>query len=111
MNATELKVIVEHAWEMRASLDPKEKHIRDAVEAAIGLLDDGQARVAEPAAGGWVVNEWLKKAVLLYFRLHDNVRVEMGRLSGYDKVPLKFDGWNEAQFKQLGARVVPPAAV
>ncbi|MDR3416726.1 MAG: 2,3,4,5-tetrahydropyridine-2,6-dicarboxylate N-succinyltransferase [Nevskia sp.] len=117
MNATEqtqqtqLKVIVEHAWEMRASLDPKEAHVRNAVEAVIALLDAGQARVAEPGPQGWVVNEWLKKAVLLYFRLHDNEPVEMGRLTGYDKVPLKFDGWSDAQFRQLGARVVPPAAV
>jgi len=111
MNATELKVIIEHAWEKRASLDPQETHVRNAVEGAIALLDAGQARVAEPTAAGWVVHEWLKKAVLLYFRLHDNEPIEMGRLSGYDKVPLKFDGWSEAQFKQLGARVVPPAAV
>jgi 2,3,4,5-tetrahydropyridine-2-carboxylate N-succinyltransferase len=111
MNATELKVIVEHAWELRASLDPKETHIRNAVEASIALLDSGAARVAEPAAGGWVVNEWLKKAVLLYFRLHDNEPMQLGRLAGYDKVPLKFDGWSEAQFRQQGARVVPPACV
>ncbi len=111
MNATELKVIVEHAWEKRASLDPTETHVRSAVEATIGLLDSGAARVAEPTANGWVVNEWLKKAVLLYFRLHDNEPLEIGRLNGYDKVPLKFDGWSEAQFKQQGARVVPPASV
>ncbi|MDE0855014.1 MAG: 2,3,4,5-tetrahydropyridine-2,6-dicarboxylate N-succinyltransferase, partial [Nevskia sp.] len=111
MNATEAKVIVEHAWEKRASLDASESHVRNAVESAIALLDAGQARVAEPGASGWVVNEWLKKAVLLYFRLHDNAPIEMGRLSGYDKVPLKFDGWSEAQFRQQGARVVPPAAV
>lgn len=111
MNATELKVIVEHAWERRASLDPTETHVRSAVEATIGLLDSGAARVAEPTANGWVVNEWLKKAVLLYFRLHDNEPLGIGRLNGYDKVPLKFDGWSEAQFKQQGARVVPPASV
>ena len=108
---TPLKVIVEHAWEKRAALDPTETHVREAVEKAIALLDSGEARVAEPGPNGWVVNEWLKKAVLLYFRLHDNEPLEMGRLSGYDKVPLKFDGWSEAQFKQQGARVVPPAAV
>jgi 2,3,4,5-tetrahydropyridine-2-carboxylate N-succinyltransferase len=81
------------------------------VEVVISLLDRGEARVAEPTANGWQVNEWLKKAVLLYFRLHGNVRVEMGSLQGYDKVPLKFADWSEADFVAQGARVVPPAAV
>jgi len=108
---TQLRVIVEHAWEKRASLDPNETHVRNAVESAIGLLDSGAVRVAEPGAGGWVVHEWLKKAVLLYFRLHDNAPIGMGQLAGYDKVPLKFDGWSEKQFKAQGARVVPPATV
>ncbi len=107
----QLKAIVEHAWEKRTALDPQETHVRNAVEAAVGLLDSGAARVAEPGPSGWVVNEWLKKAILLYFRLHDNELVELGRLRGYDKVPLKFDGWSEAQFKQQGARVVQPATV
>jgi len=111
MNATELQAIVEQAWEQRAALDPKDTQLRGAVQSVIAMLDAGTARVAEPAAGGWTVNEWLKKAVLLFFRLHDNVPLEMGRLHGYDKVPLKFDGWSEAQFRQHGARVVPPAAV
>ena len=107
----QLKAIVEHAWEKRTALDPRETHVRNAVEAVIGLLDAGQARVAEPGPSGWVVNEWLKKAVLLYFRLHDNALIGMGQLAGYDKVPLKYEGWSEAQFKQQGARVVPPATV
>jgi len=114
MNVTEqtqIKAIIENAWERRASLDPKEAHVRNAVEAAIGLLDSGAARVAEPGTNGWVVNEWLKKAVLLYFRLHDNALIGMGQLAGYDKVPLKYEGWSEAQFKAQGARVVPPATV
>ena len=66
---TKLKAIIENAWERRTSLDPQESHVRSAVESAIGLLDSGAARVAEPGpgvnGGGWVVNEWLKKAVLL----------------------------------------------
>ncbi|GAC1623075.1 MAG: 2,3,4,5-tetrahydropyridine-2,6-dicarboxylate N-succinyltransferase [Nevskia sp.] len=111
MNTTALRAIVENAWEKRAALDPSETHVRDAVETCIALLDAGEARVAEPAAGGWIVNEWLKKAVLLYFRLHDNEPIEMGRLMGYDKVPLKFDTWDAARFKAAGARVVPPATV
>jgi 2,3,4,5-tetrahydropyridine-2-carboxylate N-succinyltransferase len=111
MNALELKVIVENAWERRQNLTSSDSHVRNAVVTAINLLDSGEARVAEPREGGWQVNEWLKKAVLLYFRLHDNAPIAMGQLSGYDKVPLKFSGWSEAQFKALGARVVPPAAV
>jgi 2,3,4,5-tetrahydropyridine-2-carboxylate N-succinyltransferase len=120
MNATEteLKAIIELAWEKRSALTPADSHVREAVAAAVALLDCGQARVAEPGAaegaGGaaaWRVNEWLKKAVLLYFRFHDNEPVAMGRLAGYDKVPLKFDGWDAARFKQAGVRVVPPAAV
>ena len=108
---TKLKAIIENAWERRTSLDPQESHVRNAVETVIDLLDSGAARVAEPAATGWVVNEWLKKAVLLYFRLHDNAPIAMGQLAGYDKVPLKYDGWSEAQFKAQGARVVPSATV
>lgn len=111
MNTLELRVTIEHAWERRTALDAKDKRVSDAVESVIELLDRGEVRVAEPSANGWVVNEWLKKAVLLYFRLHDNAPVEMGTLLGYDKVPLKFAGWEAADFKRLGARVVPPAAV
>ncbi len=111
MNTLELRVTIEHAWERRTSIDPNDKRTRDAVVSAIELLDRGDVRVAEPTANGWAVNEWLKKAVLLYFRLHDNAPVAMGGLMGYDKVPLKFAGWTATDFKELGARVVPPAAV
>ncbi|ROH90993.1 2,3,4,5-tetrahydropyridine-2,6-dicarboxylate N-succinyltransferase [Stagnimonas aquatica] len=106
-----LQTTIESAWDNRDQLDRNDPAIRDAVAAAIEALDSGRARVAEPGAEGWKVNEWLKKAVLLYFRLHDNAPIAMGALSGYDKVPLKFAGWSEAQFKTQGARVVPPAAV
>ncbi|SFF29762.1 2,3,4,5-tetrahydropyridine-2-carboxylate N-succinyltransferase [Fontimonas thermophila] len=111
MTTEALQRQIESAWEMRETLDKSDERVRSAVAAAIDLLDSGQARVAEPTAGGWQVNEWLKKAVLLYFRLHDNQPVAMGQLAGYDKVPLKFDGWTEAQFRAQGARIVPPAAV
>jgi 2,3,4,5-tetrahydropyridine-2-carboxylate N-succinyltransferase len=106
-----LRISIEHAWERRDALTAGDTTVRDAVVSAIELLDGGQVRVAEPTADGWQVNDWLKKAVLLYFRLHDNVPLYMGALSGYDKVPLKFAGWSAAQFKALGARVVPPATV
>lgn len=106
-----LQDTINTAWEQRATLDTQDPTLRAAVLEAIALLDSGQARVAEPTASGWQVNEWLKKAVLLFFRLHDNAPIAMGALMGYDKVPLKFEGWNAEQFKAQGARVVPPAAV
>lgn len=111
MNLLELRVIIEHAWERRDTLSGADSATRSAVITAIDLLDSGQARVAEPGDKGWQVNDWLKKAVLLFFRLYDNVPIEMGQLGGFDKVPLKFDGWTDADFRKLGARVVPPAAV
>ncbi len=108
---TQLKSTIESAWEQRSTLNPQDAEIRLAVLEAIELLDSGKARVAEPTATGWQVNDWLKKAVLLFFRLHDNAPIEMGQLMGYDKVPLKFAGWGDAQYKAQGARIVPPAAV
>ncbi len=110
MNKEELQKIIEPAWEQRDTLDKCNATLRSAVEKTIGLLDKGEVRVAEPTANGWQVNEWLKKAVLLYFRLHNNAPVDMGRLQGYDKVPLKFADWSEADFAAQGARIVPPAA-
>jgi 2,3,4,5-tetrahydropyridine-2-carboxylate N-succinyltransferase len=108
---TDLQTTIDQAWENRANLDRNDPALRSAVASAIDLLDRGAARVAEPHDGGWRVNEWLKKAVLLSFRLHDNVPIGMGGLQGYDKVPLKYDGWTAADFARQGARVVPPAAV
>jgi 2,3,4,5-tetrahydropyridine-2-carboxylate N-succinyltransferase len=106
-----LQTTIELAWENRATLDRNDAALRLAVNEAIGLLDSGTARVAEPTASGWQVNQWLKKAVLLYFRLHDNAPIVMGQLQGYDKVPLKFDGWTAADFARQNARIVPPATV
>ena len=105
--------IVERAFEARASLSPATApaEVRDAVEHAIELLDRGQARVAEPADGGWRVNEWLKKAVLLYFRLHPNRVVDGGYTRFYDKVPLKYADYDAERFAADGARIVPPAVV
>ena len=109
MNPTDLKQTIESTWDNRESLNKSDATVRTAVEAVIGLLDRGEVRVAEPTASGWQVNEWLKKAVLLYFRLHDNAPVEMGALRGYDKVPLKFTDYSAADFAKQGARIVPPA--
>ena len=106
-----LRQTIEAAWQDRANFDPSKPELRDAVETAIDLLDQGKARVAEPTADGWQVNQWLKMAVLLSFRLRDNAPVEMGALRGYDKVPLKYADYSAADFQAQGARVVPPAAV
>lgn len=104
---------IEAAWEDRASVSPGHP-VGEAVEAALALLDSGAARVAEPDGnGGWQVNQWLKKAVLLSFRLNDNAVVDGGAASApaYDKVPLKFATWGEDEFRAGGFRVVPGAVV
>ncbi len=109
----ELITQIEAAWEARADITPG-SDVRHAVNDALTLLDSGQARVAEPDGnGGWRVNQWLKKAVLLSFRLSDNHVME-GASAGeaaYDKVPTKFAGWGESRFNDAGFRVVPGAIV
>jgi 2,3,4,5-tetrahydropyridine-2-carboxylate N-succinyltransferase len=108
-----LKSLIEGAFERRTQLSSKNlpADLGAAIDESIELLDSGRARVAEPANGRWVVNEWLKKAVLLYFRAHDNVLVEAGYTRFYDKVPLKYAQATEAQLLAGGARVVPHAVV
>jgi 2,3,4,5-tetrahydropyridine-2-carboxylate N-succinyltransferase len=104
---------IEDAWENRADVTPG-SDVRHAVSDALALLDSGEARVAEPdGSDGWRVNQWLKKAVLLSFRLNEN-RVMEGGAAGeaaFDKVPLKFAGWGENRFSEAGFRVVPGAVV
>jgi len=105
---------IEAAWEARDGVTPASSDVREIVDAALDLLDSGQARVAEPdGSGGWQVNQWLKKAVLLSFRLADNGVMEYGAggAPAYDKVPLKFAGWDDARFRAAGIRVVPGAVV
>jgi 2,3,4,5-tetrahydropyridine-2,6-dicarboxylate N-succinyltransferase len=108
-----LQTTVEAAFESRANITPQNvtPEVRAAVETALSLLDTGNLRVAEKRADGWVVNEWLKKAVLLSFRIADNAEVSAGALNFYDKVPLKYQGWDAARFGASGVRVVPPATV
>jgi 2,3,4,5-tetrahydropyridine-2-carboxylate N-succinyltransferase len=108
-----LRQTIDSAWEERSGISPDgaAAELRDAVEHCIAMLDGGEARVAEPSEDGWRVNEWLKKAVLLYFRLHPNEVVDGGFTRFYDKVPLKHSGYEEADFERDGARVVPPAVV
>ncbi|GAB3683372.1 2,3,4,5-tetrahydropyridine-2,6-dicarboxylate N-succinyltransferase [Salinisphaera aquimarina] len=105
--------IIEDAFENRDRISPKsaDDSVREAVQSALDLLDSGQARVAEPAGDGWVVNEWLKKAVLLSFRLHDNALIEGEHTRYFDKVPSKYAEYTAEDFERQGARIVPPAMV
>ena len=109
----ELSLRIDAAFEERASLSPANApaDVVEAVSAAIALLDSGEARVAEQVDGQWRVNEWLKKAVLLSFRLFDNVPVDAGYTRFYDKVPLKHAAHDAARFAAEGVRIVPPAVV
>lgn len=111
-----LAALINAAWEDRADLNTETQgEIREAVDASLSLLDSGEVRVAEPnGQGGWTVNEWLKKAVLLSFRLNPNAIMEGGpghRGTWWDKVPSKFEGWGAAEFEAAGFRAVPPATV
>ncbi|MDB6089823.1 MAG: dapD [Gammaproteobacteria bacterium] len=112
-HAEKLKSIIEGAFERRAELTPKTvpADLNAAIEECIELLDSGRARVAENIDGKWTVNEWLKKAVLLYFRAHDNVVMEAGFTRFYDKVPMKYAQATEDDLRTGGARVVPHAIV
>jgi 2,3,4,5-tetrahydropyridine-2,6-dicarboxylate N-succinyltransferase len=109
----DLKSIIDAAYESRAQLTPRSasSELRAAIESVLELLDGGQLRVADPQPGGWRVNEWLKKAVLLSFRIHENAAMASGSLNFYDKVALKYSGWDGARFAAAGVRVVPPATV
>ncbi len=111
----DLQPIIDSAWEARADLGfGTMGDVRNAVDSALALLDAGTARVAEPDGnGGWRVNQWLKKAVLLSFRLNDNSLIDNGPGAGhwFDKVPSKFSGWSEAEFRAAGFRAVPGSIV
>ncbi len=110
----DLQPIVESAFERRATLSEAEIEgsLREVVETVIGSLEAGRLRVAEPNSDGtWRVNEWLKKAVLLYFRCNDMTLVEAKPAPFWDKVPLRFEGFDAADFRDMGVRVVPGAVV
>ncbi len=109
-----LQETIDAAWEKRGDIGPKTKgRVRDAVEEALDLMDTGQARVAEKKAGKWRVNQWLKKAVLLSFRLNDSAPIAggPGGSSWFDKLPSKFMGWDDSRFRQAGFRAVPDCVV
>jgi 2,3,4,5-tetrahydropyridine-2-carboxylate N-succinyltransferase len=112
----ELAAVIEAAWENRAEIGIATKgEVRDAVDAALEALDGGLLRVAEKAVdGNWVVHQWLKKAVLLSFRLNDMAPIPGGpggNAPWFDKVPSKFDGWDDARFRAAGFRAVPNCVV
>ena len=114
MSIQSLQQPIEALWERRDTLSSATKGAdRDAVEAALEAMDNGSARVAEKTGGDWVVNQWLKKAVLLSFRLYDSAPMDYSAAGApaYDKVPLKTAGWGENRFKEAGFRAVPGAVI
>jgi 2,3,4,5-tetrahydropyridine-2,6-dicarboxylate N-succinyltransferase len=110
---TDLKNIIEQAFEQRQSISPSgvSQEVKSAVEQTLAQLDNGSLRVAEPKDDGWQVNEWAKKAVLLSFRIRDNQVVEAGHTNYFDKVPLKYANTSAEEFNRMGTRVVPQAIV
>ncbi|MCW3474834.1 2,3,4,5-tetrahydropyridine-2,6-dicarboxylate N-succinyltransferase [Limobrevibacterium gyesilva] len=108
-----LRSTIEALWDARDTVNAQTAGApRAAVEQALALLESGAARVAEPGPDGWKVNEWLKKAVLLSFRLQDSVPMPgAGGAPVFDKVPMKFEGWSQQQFQAAGFRAVPGAVV
>jgi 2,3,4,5-tetrahydropyridine-2-carboxylate N-succinyltransferase len=110
---SDLQAIIESAFEQRANITPNnvDAKIKSAVLSVIDMLDSGQARIAEKQGNQWVVNQWLKKAVLLYFAVSNNEKIEAGFTQFYDKVPLKYTQFGTEDFNQQKVRVVPHALV
>lgn len=111
---TDIRGIIEQAFEQRDEIrTDTQGEVRQAVDAALKMLDSGEARVAEPTGDGWQVNEWLKKAVLLSFRLNDMTAISggPGGAAWWDKVPSKFAGWDDARFREAGFRAVPNCTI
>src|SRR3954452_7384000 len=109
-----LQAVIDRAWDERDSIGPATKGgVRQAVDAALASLDSGEARIAEKVEGKWTVHQWLKKAVLLSFRLNPMEKISggPGGASWWDKVPSKFDAWGDDEFKSAGFRAVPGAIV
>ena len=110
---SELEQVINDAFARRGEFDARSAspEIRAAVDDCLARLDAGTLRVAEPGSSGWQVNEWVKKAVLLSFKLSSNRVMPGGHSNFYDKVAVKFDGMQAAEFERIGARIVPPATV
>lgn len=113
MNTVDLRAAIDSAWEERAALAPDNTppELRKAVETTITQLDGGALRVAEKQSDKWLVNEWLKKAVLVYFRIQANQVIEGAGTRYYDKIPLKYVAHTHEKFRHEGIRIVPPATV
>ena len=113
MSVSQLQPIIEEAFENRENINSKtvSPQVRDAIEQVITALDQGQIRVAEKIDGDWVTNQWVKKAVLLSFRIEDNFLTEVPGGAFYDKVPLKFNGYTAERFAKEGIRAVPGCVV
>jgi 2,3,4,5-tetrahydropyridine-2-carboxylate N-succinyltransferase len=112
MDTLSLAPLIDTAFERRAEISPASvpPELANALDLVIGALNSGAIRVAEKIGGTWVTHQWIKKAVLLYFRTHDNRMVAgAGGVNWFDKVPLRFDGYSESQFREGALRVVPPA--
>jgi 2,3,4,5-tetrahydropyridine-2-carboxylate N-succinyltransferase len=109
----ELTRLIEATWENRLEITPTrvDREARGAVDTVLRMLDQGELRVAEKTGEGWITHQWIKKAVLLSFRMQDNYLVDGGFQNFWDKVPTKFAGWREDDFRAAGMRVVPPATV
>jgi len=107
----ELQSAIDDAFERRASITPRtvEAKLKDAVDQVIGMLDEGRLRVAEKIDGRWVIHEWVKKAVLLSFRIDDNNLLKGSHTNYFDKVPSKFADYSSRDFRAGGFRIVPPA--
>jgi 2,3,4,5-tetrahydropyridine-2-carboxylate N-succinyltransferase len=111
MAAHTLESLIDSAFEQRADISPNRvpKELAEALAEIVDGLNSGRLRVAEKIDGTWMTHQWLKKAVLLYFRAHDNRVIDGGATRYFDKVPMRFAGYSEADFRQGGFRVVPPA--
>lgn len=109
----QLQTIIENAFERRTEITPTsvDSVTREAINQVINALDQGQLRVAEKVDGKWITHQWLKKAVLLSFRIQENRLIDGGETNYYDKIAMKFADYDEARFQREGFRVAPPAAV
>ena len=109
----QLQAVIENAFERRAEITPRnvEANLKESVTLVINMLDTGKLRVAEKINGEWVVHQWIKKAVLLSFRMEDNSFIKGGFSNYFDKIPSKFADYSSRDFRDGGFRVVPPAAV
>lgn len=107
-----MKEKIEALWETKDSINTKSsEEIKETIETAINMLNQGEIRVAQKEEGRWIVNEWAKKAVLLYFRIHDNYEMHSGEHVYFDKIPTKFHSWKEEDFRKAGFRAVPGSVV